>query len=178
MAQQFGVAAEDATKVQQWLQTQGLTVHEISQSRRFIVFSGTVGQVEQAFATEMHNYSYKNIKYIANATDMQVPSALAQVVKGVVRLHSDPRLPNLKIGAKIGVDRKTGKIEGQYGQHFMGPADFATIYNVKPLYAAGIDGDRRIDRDRQPEQFGRSLLQYRRHSRYPRFSQRHGPSAE
>ncbi len=137
---QFGVADEDATKVQQWLQTQGLTVHEVSQSRRFIVFSGTVGQVEQAFATEMHNYSYKNIKYIANATDMQVPSALAPVVKGVVRLHSDPRLPNLKIGTKIGINRKTGKIEGQYGQHFMGPADFATIYNVKPLYAAGIDG--------------------------------------
>jgi hypothetical protein len=137
---QFGVAGEDATTVQQWLQTQGLTVHEISQSRRFIVFSGTVGQVEQAFATEMHNYSYKNIKFIANATDMQVPTALAQVVKGVVRLHSDPRTPNLKIGEKIKVDKKTGKIEGQYGQHFMGPADFATIYNVKPLYAASIDG--------------------------------------
>ena len=138
--QQFGVGAEDAAKVQQWLQTQGMTVHEISQSRRFIVFSGTVGQVEQAFSTEMHTYSYKNTKFIANSTEVQIPAALAQVVKGVVRLHSDPRLPNLKIGQKIGVNRKTGKIEGQYGQHFMGPADFATIYNVKPLYAAGIDG--------------------------------------
>jgi subtilase family serine protease len=138
--QQFGVAAEDAVKVQQWLQGQGLTVHEISQSRRFIVFSGTVGQVEQAFSTEMHTYSYKNTKFIANSTDVQIPAALAQVVNGVVRLHSDPRLPNLKIGQKIGVNRKTGKIEGQYGQHFMGPADFATIYNLKPLYAAGIDG--------------------------------------
>lgn len=138
--QQFGVAAEDATKVQQWLQGQGLTVHEISQSRRFIVFSGTVGQVEQAFSTEMHTYSYKNIKFIANSTNVQIPAALAQVVKGVVRLHSDPRVPSLKIGDKIGVNRKTGKIEGPYGLHFMGPADFATIYNLKPLYAAGIDG--------------------------------------
>ena len=24
--------------------------------------------------------------------------------------------------------------------HFLAPADFATIYNLKPLYAAGIDG--------------------------------------
>jgi hypothetical protein len=138
--QQFGVAAEDATKVQQWLQTQGLTVHEISQSRHFIVFSGTVGQVEQAFSTEMHNYTYNNIKFVANSTDVQIPVALAPVVKGVVRLHSDPRTPSLKIGQKISVNKKTGKIEGPYGLHFMGPADFATIYNLKPLYAAGIDG--------------------------------------
>jgi hypothetical protein len=136
----FGVAPQDTAAVQQWLQTQGLTVNEISQSRHFIVFSGTVGQVEQAFSTEMHNYSYRNNTYIANSTDMQIPTALAQVVKGVVRLHSDPSKPALKIGQKITVDKKTGKIEGQYGQHFMGPADFATIYNVKPLYAAGIDG--------------------------------------
>lgn len=138
--QQFGVAPQDAAAVQQWLQTQGLTVHEISQSLHFIVFSGTVGQVEQAFSTEMHNYSYNNTKFIANSTNVQVPTALSQVVRGVVRLHSDPKSPALKIGEKIKVDKKTGKIEGQYGQHFIGPADFAEIYNLKPLYAAGIDG--------------------------------------
>ena len=38
------------------------------------------------------------------------------------------------------MNKKTGKIEGPYGLHFLAPADFATIYNVKPLYAAGIDG--------------------------------------
>jgi hypothetical protein len=138
--QQFGVASEDATKVQQWLETQGMTVHEISQSRNFIVFSGTVGQVEQAFSTEMHNYAFKNNKFIANSTDVQIPTALSQVVRGVVRLHSDPRVSNLKIGPKVSVNRKTGKIEYIYGYHILGPADFATIYNVKPLYAAGIDG--------------------------------------
>jgi hypothetical protein len=138
--QQFGVAAQDAAAVQQWLQTQGLTVHQTSQSRRFIVFSGTAGQVEQAFSTEMHNYSYKNNKFIANSSNVQIPTALSPVVRGVVRLHSDPKMPNLKIGQKISVNKKTGKIEGQYGQHFMGPADFAEIYNLKPLYAAGIDG--------------------------------------
>ena len=138
--QQFGVATEDANQVQQWLQTQGLTVHEVSQSKRFIVFSGTVGQVEQAFSTEMHNYTYKNQKFVANSSDLQIPAALAPVVKGVVRLHSDPHAPALKIGQKIPVNKKTGKIEGPYGLHFLGPADFATIYNVKPLYDAGIDG--------------------------------------
>ena len=138
--ERFGVATEDAQRVQGWLQTQGLQVHEISRSRRFVVFSGTVGQVEQAFSTQMHSYSFNNRKFVANSTDIQIPAALSEVVKGVVRLHSDPHAPALKIGDRLQVNRKTGKIEGPYGLHFMGPADFATIYNVQPLYDAGVNG--------------------------------------
>jgi hypothetical protein len=138
--ERFGVASEDAQKVQQWLQSKGLTVYEVSQSRHFVSFSGTVGQVEQTFSTKMHSYSFKNQKFIANSTDIQIPAALTPVVKGVVRLHSDPHQPSLKIGDKITVEKKTGKIEGPYGLHFLGPADFATIYNVQPLYDSGING--------------------------------------
>jgi len=138
--ERFGIAPDDAQKVQLWLQSQGLNVHEISQSRRFIVFSGNVAQVEKAFSTQMHSYSLNNHSFIANATDIKIPAALSSVVKGVVRLHSDPHAPALKIGEKIKVEKKTGKIEGPYGLHFMGPADFATIYNVQPLYDAGING--------------------------------------
>src|SRR5271169_2609142 len=57
--QKFGVAEQDAVKVQQWLESQGLTVQEVAQSRRYIVFSGTVAQVESAFATQLHSYEYK-----------------------------------------------------------------------------------------------------------------------
>ena len=138
--EKFGVATEDTRKVQQWLQQQGLTVHEVSQSRRFVVFSGTVGQVEQAFSTQLHTYTLNNNKFVANSTDLQIPAAFSDVVKGVVRLHSDPHTPNLKIGQKFKVNRKTGKIEVGLGQHFLAPADFATIYDVQPLYDAGIDG--------------------------------------
>ena len=138
--ERFGISAVDAQKVQLWLQSQGLTVHQVSQSRRFIEFSGNVAQVEQAFSTQMHSYNVKDRSFIANSTDIQIPAALSPVVKGVVRLHSDPHAPTLKIGEKIKVEKKTGKIEGPYGLHFLGPADFATIYNVQPLYDAGING--------------------------------------
>ena len=57
---QFGMDEKDVAQVQQWLQSQGLTVHEVSQSRRFIVFSGNVSQVENAFSTQMHSYTYKD----------------------------------------------------------------------------------------------------------------------
>lgn len=138
--QQFGVTSDDAAKVEQWLQTQGLTVYEVSQSHRYVVFSGTVGQVEQAFSTEMHSYTYNNKKFVANSVEMQIPAALAPAVKGVVRLHGDPRNEHSYMGGKVHFNKSTGKFEGGDGSHYMGPADFAKIYNVQPLYDAKIDG--------------------------------------
>jgi len=140
----FGVADEDAIQVQQWLQTQGLTVHEISQSRRFVVFSGSVLQVERAFSTEMHSYNFphngKNVSFISNSKDIQIPAALLPVVKGVVRLHSDPRTEQAVMGGKVHFDRSTRQLTFSNGDHGLAPADFAKIYNVQPLYDAGIDG--------------------------------------
>ncbi len=140
----FGIADADAAQVQQWLQSQGLTVHEISQSRRFIVFSGSVSQVENAFSTEMHNYSFqhngKELSFISNSRDIQIPAALQAVVKGVVRLHSDPHTPQAVMGGKVYFNRSTKKFTFAGGGHVLAPADFAKIYNIQPLYDAGIDG--------------------------------------
>ncbi len=138
--QKYGVAEQDAAKVQQWLESQGLTVHEVAQSRRYIVFSGTVSQVENAFATQMHSYEYNSKKFIANSTDIQIPAALQTVVKGVVRLHSDPRSSTAYKGTKVHFKKKGTQFTFDDGSHYMTPADFAKIYNVQPLYDAGIDG--------------------------------------
>jgi hypothetical protein len=138
--QKFGIAEQDATKVQQWLESQGLTVHEVAQSRRYIVFSGTVSQVEHAFATQMHSYEYKTKKFISNSTDIQIPAALHPVVKGVVRLHSDPRSATAYMGTKIHFKKAGPQFTFDDGSHYMTPADFAKIYNVQPLYDAGING--------------------------------------
>jgi subtilase family serine protease len=138
--QLYGVAESDAAQVQHWLQGRGLTVHEISQSRRFIVFSGTVSQVEEAFSTQMHTYTYKNKTFISNSTDIQIPAALQAVVKGVVRLQSDPHSPNAFMGGKVHFKKSPGQFSFDDGSHYMTPADFVKIYNLKPLYDAGIDG--------------------------------------
>jgi hypothetical protein len=138
--QKFGVAEQDTAKVQQWLESQGLTVHEVSQGRRYIVFSGTVSQVESAFATQMHSYAYKAKKFISNSTDIQIPAAFQPVVKGVVRLHSDPRASTAYLGTKVHFKKKGPHFTFDDGSHYLTPADFAKIYNVQPLYDAGIDG--------------------------------------
>ena len=139
--EQFGVSESDAAQVQQWLQNQGFTVHEVSQSRRFIVFSGNASQVENAFAAEMHTYTYKGQSFISNSSDIQIPAALQAVVKGVVRLHSDPKaVSTVLLGGKVHFKKSKGNFTFDDGSHYMTPADFATIYNVQPLYDSGIDG--------------------------------------
>jgi len=138
--QQFGIADLDATEVKRWLESQGFTVHSVAKSRRFVVFSGNVAQVEHAFGTEMHSYSYLGQPFISNSSNIQIPSALRSVVQGVVRLHSDPAKPQLVLGKKVHFEKNAGQFTFGDGSHYLTPADFATIYNVKPLYTAGIDG--------------------------------------
>jgi subtilase family serine protease len=138
--QQFGVADADSSQVGQWLQGQGLIVHQVSQSRRFIVFSGSVAQVENAFSTQMHSYNYKGKTFISNSSDIQLPAALRNVVRGVVRLHSNPSSPNVVGGTKVHFKKAGGQFTFDDSSHGMAPADFAKIYNVQPLYNAGING--------------------------------------
>ena len=138
--QQFGIADADSAQVGQWLESQGFTVHQVSQSRRFIVFSGNVAQVENAFSTQMHSYTVNNKSFISNSSDIQFPAALRNVVKGVVRLHSNPSSPAAVRGAKVYFKKSGAQFTFDDGSHGMGPADFAKIYNLQPLYKAGING--------------------------------------
>src|SRR5271154_5061488 len=52
----FGVHDSDIGQVKAWLESQGFTVDEVSKSKRVIRFSGTTGQIESAFQTQMHYF--------------------------------------------------------------------------------------------------------------------------
>ena len=136
----FGVSEQDASAVQQWLLSQGLEVKHVANSRRFVIFSGTVAQVEAAFHTQMHQYEFQGQPFIANSQEVQIPLALAPVVRGVVRLSSTPKSTNVRIAGKGEYDNSKGQITFTNGEHAITPADFATIYNLNPLYQAGING--------------------------------------
>jgi subtilase family serine protease len=129
----FGVAAEDLVAVTNWLTGQGFTVNEIPPGHRAIVFSGTAAQIRAAFGTDMRRYRVRGEDHLANATDPQIPAALASVVDGVVSLH-DFRSQPMNTRAKVAPDYTSGST------HYLAAADFQTIYNLKPLYAAGING--------------------------------------
>ncbi len=135
----YGVAQTDLTTVEGWLQGHGFTVNTAYPNRMVIDFSGTAGQIAQAFHTEIHNLSVNGVPHIANMSDPKIPAALAPVVAGVASLHNFMPHTNFKTKAANGPkpDYTTGSTDFPY---VVVPADLATIYNLNPLYAAGMTG--------------------------------------
>jgi subtilase family serine protease len=121
-AARFGMSSNDLQKVSSWLRSQGLNVDSISRNRNEISFSGSVGQVEYAFKTEIHNYTIRGEQHFANAMDVSLPAAFSQQVLGVRGLDSFAPKPRVQPAPRV-----TSNISGN---HFLAPGDFWTIYNV------------------------------------------------
>jgi Pro-kumamolisin, activation domain/Bacterial Ig-like domain (group 3) len=143
---QFGPAPADVQTVTTWLQSQGFKINRVSAGMTVIEFDGTAGQVRNAFHTQMHRYVVNGQERKANASDPQIPAALAPVVAGVVSLHNFPvqshlmKIGAFKHGAKTGTPLPLYTPSGSTDNFPLVPADFATIYNVTPLWNAGVDG--------------------------------------
>jgi len=145
---QFGPVDSDVQAVTAWLRSCGFQVAAVSKGRTTIEFSGSASQVQQAFHTAIHKYKVNGEEHWANASDPSIPSALAPAVKGVLSLHNFPRRsyatvmrtplrPKARETAALPLFTYTQQDTSYYG---LGPTDFATIYNVLPLWNAGIDG--------------------------------------
>lgn len=131
-ADQFGASADDLSKVKQWLTTQGFQVSAVARGRDFIQFSGTAGQVKSAFHTEIHRYAVNGETHYANASEPTIPAALSTLVSGIRGLNDFKMKPRLRAAMNPQLTNRGG--------HQIAPADFAAIYDVSPLYTAGVDG--------------------------------------
>jgi subtilase family serine protease len=149
--QMFGPSDQDIKTITNWLQSHGFEVANVSPGRHVIEFSGTASQVQEAFHTTIHHYSVNGEEHWANSSDPQIPAALSPVVVGVKSLHDFRAKPTSHYTGLYRRDKGTGQTTQISGPKFtfnsggedffaLGPADFATIYNVTPLWNAGIDG--------------------------------------
>jgi len=132
--ERFGASENDLEEIVNWLGEHGLDEVEIGPSRSSVVFSGAAAQVAEAFHTPIHAYQVGGELHHANAQDPEIPEALSEVVAGVVSLHdfrSEPMHTQLQHPAP---EFSAGNT------HYMAPADFATIYDVAPLFQQAIDG--------------------------------------
>lgn len=146
--QQFGASDEDIQAITSWLGSHGFQVANVSSGRTVIEFSGTVGQVQQAFHTAIHKYVVNGEEHWANSSNPQIPTALVPVVAGVSTLHNFVKHPHYKTsgarlaGTSTGGPRPAVNLQGctinanpcpakdQFIFHALGPGDFATIYNT------------------------------------------------
>ncbi|MGA8741810.1 MAG: S53 family peptidase [Terracidiphilus sp.] len=165
VGEKFGPAMADIATVSSWLSSHGLAVEAVSKDRMTIRFSGSASQVEGTFHTEIHNLVVKGEPHISNMSDPQIPMALEPVVLGPKALHNFIPKPLHRTGGKATLNKETGKwehaptsdvaiggVRPDFGFTTCGtsscliedvaPYDFATIYNVLPLWNASspIDG--------------------------------------
>jgi subtilase family serine protease len=153
--ERFGAADEDVTAVTTWLQSRGFSVNNVAPGRNVIEISGNAGQVQAAFHTAIHSYLVNGEEHFANESDPQIPAALAPAVSGFVSLHNFPKHAASHSVGSFSKSLTTGKVERTANPNFtfnggcggpggdcfaVGPQDIATIYNITPLYSAGIDG--------------------------------------
>lgn len=160
--QRFGANDDDISAVTAWLQQQGFTVNEISNSRTVITFSGTEAQFKTAFQTEMHRYLVNGETRVANASTPSVPSALAPALVGIATLgnarfrpaHTQPvkavrdsgglwhRQDSTALKPQAVGTANPQFTETSNGNYYVlvGPSDFAEMYGLKSVWNQGYKG--------------------------------------
>ena len=148
IGQRYGVSAHDVAAIKSWLESQGLHFDSVSSSMVRVRFSGAAAAVGNAFGAEMHYYAVNNKKLISISGEAQIPAALMGVIRSVSGLYTidihpmhGARQGQINV-AKAATDGSpspalTATCGGGITCHFVAPEDFATIYQVGPVYSGG-----------------------------------------
>jgi subtilase family serine protease len=144
IAARFGPAEADVQAVSGWLAGHGFKVNYVYRANGAIDFSGTAGQVREAFHTEIHNLNVNGTPHMANMSDPQVPAALAPGVKGIVSLHDFRPRPQSRSLAHYTFPCSYPGFDfcSVYPPTVQAvvPDDLYTIYNMRAVYKSGITG--------------------------------------
>jgi len=143
---QFGASDQDIATVESWLGSHGFAISRVNPGKGTLEFSGSVAQLRDAFHTQIHRYAVDGETHYANADDPQIPAALAPAIAGFTSLNNfRPRSYLQKLGrasfnpATHQVSQWTwGTSSSEY--FVLAPGDFATQYDLAPLYAANVNG--------------------------------------
>jgi subtilase family serine protease len=141
----YGPARADIDTVTAWLAAHGLTVDSVAPSGMSVTVSGTAAQFAATFHAQLHRMTGPGGEaHIAPMSDLAVPAALAEIVRGAALSDFFPHTA-LK---RVGVVQQTGGVlqlvqpapdftQGVQGTTYYAvtPQDFSTIYNVAPLRA-------------------------------------------
>ena len=154
--ERFGVAEQDIAKISEWLESRGMRVNHVLNNASLIEFSATVGNVREAFGTQLHYFNVAGGKHPALVQEPMIPAAMANVVAGIEGLNKIPEHANHTKTGQAAWDATTHRFKNvatidssgarpEYtnpndGNYDVTPQDFYTIYNVNPIFNAGTKG--------------------------------------
>ena len=149
----FGVSDATFTAVAGWLKASGLTLGTLPPGRGHLTFFGSKAQIEGALSTRIHLFNVQGERHYANVSDPMVPAVLKTAISAIrglndfhpksgVRSRASP-VALLQVGDQR--TRSTPEPNTYYpgsGQYpgYVGPTDFAVMYNLQPEYQLGVTG--------------------------------------
>jgi fibronectin type 3 domain-containing protein len=133
----FGADPHDIATLAAWLNAQGFQVLGPNPGHTRLTFRGSVGQVETAFHTAMHYFEVDGALHYANVTAPQIPAQFLPLLRGIRGLHDFAPHPGARVHTQAA---SLPQWQSSPGHDYIGPADFATIYDLTPLYDDALSG--------------------------------------
>ncbi len=133
---EYGPTQHDLDALTAWLESQGLTVTNVAPSRIFVEATGPAGAVAKAFGTSFRLYQTMGRTQYSAATEPSVPAALAGIIGSISGLNEIHHVAM----SHASQPAANPQFSTSSGSHYVLPGDFATIFNLNPVYAANIKG--------------------------------------
>lgn len=128
-ASTYGATRDDLDKVIAFAKNQGLKIEEESSARRTVRVSGTVAQMQKAFAVELGHYETATETYRGREGQIGIPENLAEIVEGVFGLDNRRMAKPLIAQANGSPSQTTSPLT---------PPKVATLYDFPtPMTASG-----------------------------------------
>lgn len=153
--QRFGAGDATVAALAKWLESNGFEVGELPAGRGHLAFFGSKAQVESAFHTRIHLFDLNGERHFANVSNPMIPAAFTSRVTAIRGLNdfyptagvkSQARISRAVLPALAGKSTRGSTSPDTYypgsDQYpgYVGPTDFATMYNLLPAYQQGITG--------------------------------------
>src|ERR1039457_2717202 len=135
-ADRFGASPDDIAKITAWLEQHNLHVTTVGRGRTSVAFTGSAGDVGQAFQISFHRYSVDGLTHFANTAEPSLPVALQPAIRAIHGLHDFRMQPKAVLHATLDPNYNSSSS----GNHYLSPDDLSTIYNIKALWNSGYDG--------------------------------------
>jgi subtilase family serine protease len=156
----FGASDAAMAALSRWLESNGFQVGNVPAGRGHLPFTGSKAQVEAAFHTQIHLFNVNGERHYANVSDPMVPVSLKSVIAAVRGLNDFYPKPGAKpmsavargvLPSLAGHSARTASRTSSSSPDtfysgsdqypgYVGPTDFAVIYNLLPAYQQGLTG--------------------------------------
>jgi pseudomonalisin len=146
VGEQYGPTQHDLDALTSWLDSQGLKVLRTGPSRIVVDVAAPASTVASALATSFHRFSVNGKIRTSAIVDPSIPAAFASIVTSISGLADTDIRPMVR-GQAMTMGANSGSTGDQpqftysaNGNHYITPGDFATFFDMKPVYSAGYTG--------------------------------------